>query len=200
MFQVSNQLVNRLMAIGAVIISVASLYVAVLQTRASQQQVKAETWPYLQIDSGNYDLQTNEWMIYYSVVNAGVGPARLENMQLLYDGEPVDGFFDFARRCCEQDVPIPWGPEILESGLIGTVVTANPSSLILPSESRIPLFRLTQEEGNRVFWDSINKARNELEARACFCSVLDECWETNFVDEPQLVKQCRLDPELDYRG
>lgn len=200
MRNISDQWVNRLLAISAVAISAASFYVAMLQTKATQQQVKAETWPYLQIDTGNYDTDAQGAVINYTLVNAGVGPARVESMQVFYEGEPVGGFFELARRCCTQGLSIPDDNSNINNELIGAVFTAKPSPVILPSESEVDLFLLLKSEQNQDFWERINSVRNQLTAQACYCSVLNECWITNFKDEPQLVKECRTDPSLNYQG
>lgn len=39
------------------------------------------------------------------------------------------------------------------------------------------------------------EARYKVEAEACYCSVLDECWVTNFKDQPREVKACERVPE-----
>lgn len=200
MRNISDQWVNRLLAISAVAISAASFYVAVLQTKATQQQVKAETWPYLQIDSSNYDSDSAQAVISYTLVNAGVGPARVESMQLFYDDEPIGGFYELAQRCCLQGMPLADDNAIFSSEFVGKVITANPSPMILPSQSEVNLFSLSKDENNQTFWQRINKVRNELTAEACYCSVLDECWMTDFKGDPQLVKECRADPRLNYQG
>ena len=41
----SDESTNRIIAYSAILISAASFFVTVQQTRATQQQVKAETWP-----------------------------------------------------------------------------------------------------------------------------------------------------------
>lgn len=200
MKRISDNTTNRIIAFSAILISAASFYVAVLQTRASQQQVKAETWPYLQIDNGNYDLDNEDYVINYTLVNAGVGPARVATMQLIYEGEVMRGFYNIVERCCKDLITPPKDAELTSRDLVGNIVTANPSPLILPSEGKVHLFLLSRDEINRPFWERINKVRNQLTARACYCSVLDECFETNFIDEPEPVDECRSDLERDYRG
>ncbi len=200
MKSISGQMTNRIMAISAILISAASFYVAVLQTRATQQQVKAETWPYLQIDTGNYDEDSGNTLINYTLVNAGVGPARVESMQIFYQDQPMGGFYELARECCLEDLAIPAEESIIGSALIGTPTTSSASPKILPSENEVNLFRLLRTETNEVFWNRIDKLRFQLRAEACYCSVLDECWITNFSDQPQPVNSCRADREQDYRG
>ncbi len=200
MMRISSQTVNRVVAISAILISAASFYVAVLQTKASQQQVKAETWPYLQIDNSNYDSEAGESIISYTLVNAGVGPARVVSMQLFYREHPVGGFFQLAQYCCVEGMEVSDQAALFRSEAIGTVITANPAPIILPSEAEVDLFRLYPNTENQEFWGRINRARNELRAVACYCSVLDECWNTNFIDDPEPVKNCSTDPDAQYRG
>lgn len=197
---ISGQMTNRIMAISAIVISAASFYVAVLQTKATQQQVKAETWPYLQIDSGNYDSDSASKIINYTLVNAGVGPARVESMQVFYQGNLIKSFDDLTRQCCIKDLEVSAGQALLKNKQVGTAISANPSPVILPSESKVDLFRLYLDDNNQVFWDHINKVRNQLQSEACYCSVLDECWVTNFRDKPKPTSHCQSSPEQDYSG
>ena len=39
------------------------------------------------------------------------------------------------------------------------------------------------------------EARSKVEAEACYCSVLDECWLTDFKNQPREVKACERIPE-----
>jgi len=40
-----------------------------------------------------------------------------------------------------------------------------------------------------------NEARFKMEAEGCYCSVLDECWVTDFNSRPKSVKTCEAIPD-----
>jgi hypothetical protein len=63
-------------------------------------QVKAMTWPYLQMESGNFNEDANAAEVSLSVRNTGVGPTRVFWFTLTLEGQPIADFGDLAVRCC----------------------------------------------------------------------------------------------------
>jgi len=92
--------VELIVAAAAVLISVASFFLAWDQTRAMDAQVKAMTWPYLQMESGNFNEDANAAEVSLSVRNTGVGPTRVFWFTLTLEGQPIADFGDLAVRCC----------------------------------------------------------------------------------------------------
>jgi len=56
----TNERLNLFLALCAIIISAASFYATYLQASAAERQVKAATWPWLEVMTGNF----NEKKIY----------------------------------------------------------------------------------------------------------------------------------------
>lgn len=195
----SKDTLNLIVAVCAVLISAASFVATYVQSEAALQEVKAETWPFLQIDHGNVDPDTNADDIYYYLENAGVGPAYVKSFILRYEDKPVLSFPNFVRTCCLAE-----GEKIGATTAEGSVqvrgVTDTPSNLILPSGGQVAVFVVQSEKNSQEIWKRIDNARWKLKAKACYCSILEECFETNFVDDPIEVKVCRRDPELEYSG
>ncbi len=188
--------VNLMVAICAVLISAASFYATYVQSDAAERQVKAETWPYLQIDNGNYDLDTQEHKLYMRVENAGVGPAHLKQFQLYYKNQPVRNILRAALLCCADE-----GDTVLdESGQVrekfNNFITGDVVPRIIPAGEHKLVFSLMQTEANRDLWSRLDRARFDLTATGCYCSLLDDCFETDFEAEPVPVKACRREPDL----
>lgn len=192
--------VNLMVAVCAVLISAASFYATYIQSTAAERQVKAETWPYIQISSGNYDLEKEQQRIYVVVENAGVGPAQLVSFQLSYKGEVVRNITQLVKSCCLSDGENWRDEQGKTKPEYRSVITSSPSPSIVPAGAEKTAFSLILTDANKVFWQRLDRARFDLTATACFCSLLDECFETEFYGEPVPVKACRREPDLDFNG
>ena len=77
-------------------------------------------------------------MINYSLVNAGVGPARIASMQLRYEGSFVHNINELIDACCHDAVSTEADPTLTRKDRIGGLYTANPSPIILSSRMTRP--------------------------------------------------------------
>lgn len=187
-----NTHVELLVAGSALFVSIASFWLAWQQTRAMDAQVEAMTWPYLQFVAGNYDVNAGEAVISLEIENAGVGPTQVVSLVLRYDGEPVTDYRDLLQRCCTT----PEEPDT--AGRPG--ITSDPSPRLIPAGESALLFRLRHEEAYADFWKRLDAARWKLSGEACYCSILDECWTTDFENAPQRVEYCEANVASDWRG
>lgn len=175
--------VQLVIAVSAVLISAASFYATYLQAQSEKLQVKAATWPYLEVSSGNFDVERNEERIYYKLMNSGVGPAILKSFSLGFDGEYSDNPYDIFQRCCV--------PEDAETGY---VITGGTGARILPAGGEILVFRIDRGEKNGAFYERMDKERFNLTAKACYCSLLERCYSTDFSGDIEEVEQCGAAP------
>ncbi len=192
--------VNLMVAVCAVLISAASFYATYVQSTVTETQVKAETWPYIQISSGNYDLEKEQRRIYVVVNNDGVGPARLVSFQLFYENEVVSSVSQLIAKCCLDEGETRRDDEGKMKPEYGTIITSSPSPSILPAGDSKIAFSFVATDENEAFWQKLNKARFELTGKACYCSLLDDCFEIEIYGEPVPVKTCTAQPGVDYSG
>lgn len=191
---IDKDTLNLVIAVSAVLISAASFYAAYVQSVAAQRQVTAETWPYLQMDHGNFDDDAKEHSLYFRVVNAGVGPAHVKQLRLFYKGEEAKRFTDLFSLCCRKEED---SSEFLRQSL-NNVVTGQPPPLILPPGDDILAFSTDRTNQNAEVWQRLDAARRHITGEACYCSLLNECYQTNFKSEPQPVKMCRAGDSVDF--
>ena len=192
--------VNLIVAVCAVLISAASFYAAYVQSVAAEKQVKAETWPYIQISSGNYDLEKEQKRVYVVVENVGVGPAHLVSFQLFYDEKNVSSISQLTAKCCLVDGEKQRDEEGKMKPEYGIVITSSPSPSILPAGEQKIAFSLAAIDENNAFWTKLDKARFKLTGKACYCSLLEACFETKFYGEPTPVAMCKPEPDADWSG
>lgn len=192
--------VNLMVAVCAVLISAASFYATYLQSIAAERQVKAETWPFIQFSSSNYDLQQERNRIYVHVTNDGVGPAYVASFKLTYKDQPVRNITQIVELCCLAEGEESWAEDGVVKPEYRSMVTSTPSPRIIPAGESVLAFSIVQTERNSAFWSRLDAARFELKATACYCSLLDDCYETDFSTDPVPVDECRPEPEASYRG
>ncbi len=185
--------VNLMVAVCAVLISAASFYATYIQSVAAERQVKAETWPYLQIRSGNYDLEAQERNLYLKIENAGVGPAHLKSFQLYYKDTAVGSINRVLPLCCfaegetARDENGDLRPEF------NNIITGNPAPSIVAAGDEILVYSMIRDEVNADLWEKLNIGRQQLRAEGCYCSLLDECFQTDFQSEPIPIDFCPVE-------
>jgi hypothetical protein len=149
-------------ALAALIVSAASLYIARQQTSVMHRQLAATVWPAVQYISSN--LRDGEPVITLSVQNGGVGPARLHRFRVTHQGRPVTDVTQFVVDCCApQDVPV-------------FTITSFVEGRILPAGGTIEFLTLPADPEHMEVYQRFDRVRGELEVELCYCSVLEECW------------------------
>lgn len=189
--------INLMVAVCAVLISAASFYATYVQSAAAERQVKAETWPYLQINSGNYDVEKEELVLYWRLQNAGVGPAHVKTFQMYYDDQAVRTINSVIRLCCLEEGETPFDEQGRVTAKFSNVVTGSPVPAIIPASEDKLIFSIPKTEANQDLWNMLDIERFKLTATGCYCSLLDECFETDFENEPVEVDFCKLPTKED---
>lgn len=163
------------LALSAMFVSIVSLAVAVHHGNAMDRLVAANSWPFLLYDTDNEDAQ-GQRRISLKVENAGVGPARIQTFEVWWQGEPVANAPELLRRCCMSDAQAPIGPSEARSldFNIGQI-----TSRVLRAGDAEAFLSLQLKDSNADIWHRLDVARLRLKMRACYCSVFDECWQTD---------------------
>jgi hypothetical protein len=179
-----------IVGVSAFIISIVSLVVSFEHGRTmrelvtqNEKLVAANTIPLLDFSSNNVDDATNKPYFKFTVRNGGVGPAIIDWFQLRYKGVAYGKPADLLEACCSEALKKdPHKPN--------TVWYSNITNNILPARESFDPMTLRSDAGDDVL-KAIDHARPDITARACYCSVLDECWLTNFdANRPTKVERC----------
>ena len=195
----SHHWFDLLISICALITSALSMYVAFNNDQSLERLVHANSWPFLQLESGNTGADGSAHDIYFSVKNAGTGPARIFSFEFLVDDHPIannNTFVNMARACCDDAYrqllqhADPHDPFVT----IGSVITAPmaPDVLAPHDEQNALSWSLTND--NRALWSTLDQARQHgrIGMRACYCSVFDECWIGRTGTLPVRVNACQM--------
>jgi hypothetical protein len=160
-------------SICAMVVSVASLYLAIHHGQVMQEMaeanarmVTATSWPRVSYSSSNTDAAGLTEQIRLTLTNKGIGPARIEGMELSYDGKPVASADALLKACCSGDkgeAPQRW------------MSSAN-GEILRPGEEK-NFLRLNKAVDARQ-WARMADMPAKVAIKVCYCSVFDECWVT----------------------
>src|ERR1700729_270779 len=81
---------DLLLGVSAVSISFISLFLAIANGRAMERLVQANSWPFVFVGASNVELDGTPH-VRLLIGNKGVGPARIETLDVLYQGTSVNG-------------------------------------------------------------------------------------------------------------
>jgi hypothetical protein len=71
----------------------------------------------------------------------------------------------------------------------------NISGTVLPARDARNVITIKPLGSDNKLLQGFDNVKEDISFRACYCSVLEECWETNFDQKrPQPVKECKVSP------
>jgi hypothetical protein len=193
-----HEVVDLVLSICALLISALSIFMAYYTGDSMDQLVQANSWPALQLTSGNASEDGQTWQLDFEVINAGVGPALVYSLDYRVDGVTVSGG-NIVRLLAEAACGDAMKAAAFPSGeskrdVLGLEMTSWVArSFLSPREKKIAL-RWPRTETNRAIWECMDTARQagRITLRSCYCSVFDECWvaETHTFP-PRKVDDCK---------
>ena len=185
---------DLVLAGSAVVVSVVSLVVSIGHGRTMEKlvetnalQVRASTLPILRFFHGNVeDDRIDRLNVHLDLLNGGTGPAMIQWLTLSSHGAVAADPVKLLEVCCGDT-----GGRAARTAL-NNIATGQ----TLPAGKTSVLFSLPRPSPSSPVWEILNaRGRQEVRARACYCSVLDECWITDFGREaPRQVKTCGPPP------
>jgi len=183
---------------AALFISAVSLWVAIGTMDANNKMVAAAVWPFLQIDTSD-GLPDGTQVMRFDVSNAGVGPAVVQSFEVQLDGKPLGSSAQLLTICCGYDPKKPH-PVATHQPQIGSWTTGTIAQSVIRAGETREFFRLARTEQNDATYNFLKNAvaQRRLLARACWCSVFNECWQGSYVGlNAQRVDRCVV-PAVSY--
>jgi len=184
------------LALSAFLISLVSLFLGLHHGRTMDKLVASNSYPNLDAVDGNmYDMQDGRGlrpMYYVGLENTGIGPARIRTVELFFDDRAVPDFRTLLATCCTQEAPerLPKLAYFHPDDIRGSM---------LPAGRQRHLFTWP-EAPDDPRWARFGPLRPRIWARACYCSVFDECFLLDSrKTEPGRVDACQV-PQVPYLG
>ncbi|MFY9855012.1 MAG: hypothetical protein WAK26_14150 [Terracidiphilus sp.] len=182
---------DAVIAASVVFISLISLVVSIEHGRSmermvdqNQKLVVASTLPLLSVTWWDLDPVTYKPLERLNLRNDGVGPAIVERFEIRYKGvaQTTDTLIE---ACCAQAKD-----KARYLSFIGNI-----SGTVLPARDTRNVLTIKPRSSDDKLFRGFDKVKEDISFRACYCSVLDECWETSFDQKrPQPVKACKVSP------
>ncbi|HEY4115721.1 MAG TPA: hypothetical protein VGM17_16820 [Rhizomicrobium sp.] len=163
---------DTLFAVAALFVSAVSLWVGIRTETANEQLVAASSWPFLQVQISNADANA-KLDLQFSVENTGVGPAKVETFEVFWNGKPFRSAAELLGACCGYKVVPATSPDAKNHTplITGTVQGA----VLRPGEPKT-FIHYALNADNLAVWKKLDKAREQMSYRVCYCSVLNDCW------------------------
>jgi len=186
-----------IVTVSVVFISVISLVVSIEHGKSmekmvdqNQKLVVASTLPILSIFWRELD-DTGKPMLQETISNGGVGPAIIVKFEIRYKGVAYDDHRALLRACCAASylkAQKNGHPKVYYSNVSGLILSAR--------QDMYPITIKPDKDALDLYSDFRNvKDSDDITYHACYCSVLNECWETDFDRKrPQPVKECKVSP------
>jgi len=175
---------QTVLAVAGVFTGAVALYAALNESSAVRRQSEAAVWPYLQVSVEDH-VDDQDALFRLSLTNAGMGPARVESMQLVLRGKSVRNWREFMVELFGPDTVVPYGQN-----------TAN--YRVLRPGDRLDVFQVTAPEAVKVLQSALDS--DEVVLAICYCSIFDECFLMRSSDPRQAPVAVRACPDYATDG
>lgn len=177
------------LAVAATIVSLVSLGLAIHSGHAMENLVASNSYPYLQSDRSNMSstplpgADRNRAKIEFGFTNNGVGPARIEWVQLTFKKKPMADLRALFEACCAG----------LDAGGASTLdMRGNVDGDLVRPGASLSLFTWTEPDKPNPLFKALYRQMDDIETSHCYCSVFDECYVMQAgARRPAPVKQCK---------
>jgi hypothetical protein len=187
---------DMVVALSAVCVSIASLWVALRADRTQERLLAASVWPVLLYETSNYVESPTPGepknVIRFTITNAGVGPARLRWFDFYYRGKSLRNGHVLVAQCCDRTK---------KGALSRAMITNYMQGRILVAREAIHFVEAPRNSSNAAAYAILDRERGKVYVRACYCSVLDDCWLFDSRrNQPAAVRNCPQPDTPLYQG
>ncbi|MGB9108945.1 MAG: hypothetical protein WCC39_09685 [Telluria sp.] len=183
------------LGVSATIVSLVSLWLGLHSAHSMEKLVAANSFPYLELMqsmSGQVPLPGDERVrdvVEYELVNNGVGPARVEWVEMRFKGKPVADITALLDACCKAD----------KYNYDGLNRRGNITGAFVRAGGSLKLFTWSEQNTANADFKALHRGMKDIEWSACYCSVFDECYQRSTEsNKSEAVKQCTA-PKVAFR-
>ena len=178
--ETGHRWLDVVLGVSAVFISLMSLVLAIQHGRAMEKMVEVSSWPYVSLGFSTAKEDATP-RILVMVQNRGVGPAKIESIEVFYKGVPQTDSKSLIRAMLKADPAREIG--VVRSDIVGGV---------LPARETVNLFEVLLSQFSPEEYVTLRNEMLHMSSRVCYCSVFDECsvMESTRDGKPEKVKEC----------
>jgi hypothetical protein len=151
---------EMIVALSAVFVSVATLFVYIYQARIMQGQQHAAVWPHLE---WRYGYRSDDGFVL-TVVNKGVGPAIVKSSEMTYDGNRVSDARELLSKSLNMDS-------------VSFFYSSVDNMVIAPNE-KVEVFHVYVRDSQEYlkYQLALEHFYSKFSYEMCFCSIYNDCW------------------------
>lgn len=158
-----NQWLDMALGASAFIISLVSLWIGIQHGHAMERLVAANSWPNIEFDT-IIDHSGSAAQMQLLLENNGVGPARIESIEIWHHGQALADVAALTRAIASSHVDAKF--VVNGNRIAGSVIGAQEKQVLVS---------LTEAHG--AHWAAtLLRDAGDLQTRICYCSVFDECY------------------------
>ena len=158
---------EMLVGLSAVFIGICALAVSLYEAKLMREEQRSSVLPIVELGRSYFTRgemgADNEWRLLLHAENVGIGPAVIADFRVTVDGEPHPTWRSAMQALVGANVPV----EYSQSTITGRTI---------PPERSITMFDLA----NSQIAGDIIAEMGRLNFEACYCSVFDECWTSDY--------------------
>jgi hypothetical protein len=174
------------LALSAFLVSIVSLYLGIHSAHTMEKLVASNSYPHIEMAAANKDTKADKEVIWYTLSNTGLGPARLEWINVSVKGQPVHNLFELLEACCKK-----YDKVLKVSGF----TMFSEIGKLIPKGEEIEVFRWPQPEQPNGAWQHWHDNLDDVTLEACYCSIFDECYiRKHGAVRPIHVEACTVPP------
>jgi hypothetical protein len=178
--KVGHRWIDMVLASTALLVSIASIILAIQNESNMRRLVTANSWPYIALNQGNG--KDGEAVLHFDAKNAGIGPAILEKLVVTYDGKAVGTSAELVDLCCAS----AGGRNAIHRVYIELV-----QGHVFTPREEISFFSVRKNDLDGPMWEKLNLERFKLGMSVCYSSVFGEHWiSSSGKPTPVSVKSC----------
>ncbi len=170
---------DRLASAFAVALSLAALFVSLVEVSSERAQQRASVWPHIEIGESY-----SEDGFRIRLTNKGVGPALMGRIALTIDGRTVEDLDQLILETLGE----------ADAFSYDRYSSSNPSNRVVAAGETLDLFRVKWDPQTRKL---IGKWNNNVDLATCYCSISEDCWATSLqADQTVRVENCNTGVSL----
>lgn len=161
---------EMIIAGSALIVSLITAFASIYSAFIDRAYARSSVWPRVEIHSSYHN---NAPYFSYIVNNKGTGPAVIKYARLSYNNKVLKSWPDYL--------------QMLSGRAVGHT-QSNIGSIVLSAGESIKPIETRDKEVTTLLADE-----DSLQIELCYCSIYDECWLVDRINNPTPVAQCTID-------
>lgn len=156
---------EMLVGVSAVFIGVCALAVSFYEASLMREEQRASVLPIIELGRSHYTKEESpdKWRLSLHAENVGIGPALVKDFRVTVDGKAHPTWRSAFTAMLGNEIHLSYGQSTINGRTI-------------PPDRMITMFDLSNTE---IAADIVANFER-LNFEACYCSVFEECWKTDY--------------------